>query len=164
MFGGASTLTAAVLVLGLGAGLIAQVFAGQQAPTGDCPTRVAATNDLVRRTVLATLPAGSVTGVHALEPSEVDVADCAWDDTPGGLSAMWSGTTGSATVRMLQQAGWRRTDPPGGPPGWFQRDEAPGEHVELSSSDPETIVLTKEIGNRRYGITVDKLGMSAWID
>ena len=164
MFGGASVLTASVLVLGLGAGLVTHVFAGQQAPEGDCPTRVVATNDLVKRTVLATLPKGTVRNVHVLEPAEIDIADCAWDDTPGGIEALWNGATGSATVRMLQNAGWQRTDPAGGAPGWYLRDEPAGEHLEVTMSDPEAILLTKQLGKRRFGISIDRVGMSAWID
>lgn len=164
MFGGASVMTAGVLTLGLGAGLVAQVFAGPQAPVGDCPTRVAATNELVKRTVLATLPAGTLRNVHVLEPAEIDIADCAWDETPGGIEALWNGATGSATVRLLQQDGWRRTDPAGGAPGWYLRDEPPGKHLEVTLSDPEAILLTKELGKRRFGISIDKVGMTAWID
>jgi hypothetical protein len=164
MFGGASVLTASVLVLGLGAGLVTQVFAGRQAPEGDCPTRVVATNELVKRTVLATLPAGTVREVHVLEPAEIDIADCAWDDTPGGLEALWNGATGAATVRLLQKEGWQRTFPAGGPPGWYVRDEPAGADLKVTMSDPEAILLTKEQGKKRFGISIDKVGMSAWID
>jgi hypothetical protein len=164
LFGAASVLTAGTLVAGLGVGLVAHVFAGTRTPQGDCATRVAQTNALVARTVFAVVPANTVRAVDAAEPAELDAADCTWSEAPGGFEALWNGTTGAATVRLLQNSGWSRTDPEGGAPGWFLRDERSDGRIEVGMSASDDIVLTKESGDRRFGISVDRAGMSAWVE
>ncbi len=164
MFSAASVLTASVLVVGLGIGLVAHVFAGAKAPQGDCATRVARTNVLVEKAVLAALPTDRLRSVNPARVADLDAADCAWDDWPGGIQALWNGGTGAATVRLLEQGGWQRTDPAGGPPGWFVRDEQADDRLDVGMSDGDAIVLTKKIDHRRIGISATRVGLAAWAE
>lgn len=165
MFGAASVLTAGTVVAGLGVGLVAQVFAGTKAPAEDCAPAVAPTDDLVARTVLDVLPAAAMVAVGAGEPPAGPLsAACTRVGSSDGFEALWSGTTGAAAVRLLEGNGWRRTDPAGGPPGWFSREEAADDLAKVGGSAGQAIVFTKDRDGHRFGISVDRLGMSAWVE
>lgn len=155
LFGAASLLTAGVLVGGLGVGLVAHVYAKASAPSGDCATR-AATSDALARMVFATVPASTVRFVDPAPRGELECAP-----GPVGFQALWNGATGASTVRLLQERGWRRADPADGTPQWFLRDEPADSAANAGAG--EVIVLDKAADGRRFGVAVNRLGMSAWV-
>lgn len=163
MFGVAAILTAATLVAGLGVGLVAQVFAGTKSAVGECATPVAHTSALLERTLFEVLPAATLRAVDGGQPARLDYA-CTGDDSPAGFDARWNGTTGAASVRLLQGDGWRRTDPAGGPPRWYLREEPADGNLDVPTSGGDPIVLNKELDGRRFGAFVDRVGISAWVE
>lgn len=156
LFGTASVLTAGTLVAGLGVGLVAHVYAKATGPSDDCAAR-AATSDALQRMVFASVPASTVRFVDPAPRGEL------WCATgPVGFQALWHGATGAATVRLLQERGWRRADPAEGTPQWFLHEEPADSHSDSAAG--EVIVLDKAADGRRFGVAVNRLGMSAWVE
>ncbi|MGQ0463769.1 MAG: hypothetical protein ACT4QG_00455 [Sporichthyaceae bacterium] len=154
LFGAATLLTAGTLVGGLGVGLVAHVYARSSAPSGDCATRAAA-SDALQRMVFASVPESSVRFVDSSAATELECAP-----GPVGFQALWTGATGAQTVRLLQDRGWRRADPAEGTPEWFLRDEP----AAMDAPAGAVIVLDKAADGRRFGVAVNRLGMSAWAE
>lgn len=150
----ASLLTAGTLVGGLGVGLVAHVYAKASAPSASCAAR-AASSDALQRMVFASVPASTVRFVDPVERGDLSCGQ-----GPVGFQATWNGATGAQTVRILQERGWRRADPADGPPGWFLRDEP----ADSAADAGEVIVLDKAADGRRFGVAVNRLGMSAWAE
>lgn len=89
------------------------VMAGQltQSPPnayGTCESAAAADRTLVEREVFRTLPARSVRDPQWRSSFD---ADCQFGATEA--SATWDQAKGSSVAKVLQTAGWRRTEPDG---------------------------------------------------
>lgn len=82
----------------------------QSAPNayGTCESAAAADRSLVEREVFGTLPAHSVRDPQWRSSFD---ADCEFGATE--VSATWDRTKGPAVAKVLQTAGWQRTEPDG---------------------------------------------------
>lgn len=120
-----------------------------------CAAAVSASNAVLTQHVLALFPAQSLRRIEKMKPADTENCDPAEGPDFGGVESLWKGMTGAQAIELLEKQGWKRHDPPQGPPAWVTQKLKPTSSGDLNLEPDPKFVIT---------FTADRAGRQLWID